>query len=83
MAFVVLVVGWIVLGLLGFKVLYSLCNFIYCVKLSAALGHSLDLRRYGPWAGKFELTYSPIYSLIEVISTLTETDTNLYKITQW
>ncbi|XP_046643873.1 very-long-chain 3-oxoacyl-CoA reductase-like [Daphnia pulicaria] len=50
MAFVVLVVGWIVLGLLGLKVLYSLFNFIYCVKLSAALGHSLDLRRYGPWA---------------------------------
>ncbi len=62
MAFVVSVIGWIVLGLLGLKVLYSLFNFIYCVKLSAAFGHSLDLRRYGPWAGKYYIV--ALYSLI-------------------
>jgi hypothetical protein len=53
MAFAILVIGWIVLVLLGIKVFYNLSHFIYSVKLSAALGHSLDLRRYGPWAGKY------------------------------
>lgn len=47
-------VGWIIFILLITKLLYSLCNFIYSVYLAAALGHSLDLRRYGPWAGKDE-----------------------------
>jgi hypothetical protein len=52
MAFATLVIGWIALVMLAIKVLYSFSSFLYSVKLSAALGHSLDLRRYGPWAGK-------------------------------
>ena len=52
MAIFVVVIGWIVLLLLGAKALYSVYHFAYSVYLSSAFGHSLDPRRYGPWAGK-------------------------------
>lgn len=48
----VIVVGWVIFTLIVVKLLYSVSRFIYSVYLIAALGHSLDLRRYGPWAGK-------------------------------
>lgn len=46
----VIVVGWVIFTLIVVKLLYSVSRFIYSVYLIAALGHSLDLRRYGPWA---------------------------------
>ncbi|XP_057374325.1 very-long-chain 3-oxoacyl-CoA reductase-like isoform X1 [Daphnia carinata] len=46
----VISVGWIIFTLIAIKLLYSVYHFINSIYLIASLGHSLDLRRYGPWA---------------------------------
>lgn len=53
MIFCVEVMGWVILALLGAKVVYNIGHFLYSVYLAAPLGHNLDLRNYGPWAGEY------------------------------
>ena len=45
------VAGWVTLVALTVKSLYNLSIFIYTTFLGRLLGHGIDLRKCGPWAG--------------------------------
>ena len=45
------ILGWLVVLFIGIKSLYNVCHFFYATWLGHLLGHSIDLRKCGPWAG--------------------------------
>lgn len=45
------VVGWAALVIFGAKVVYNIGHFIYTTFLGRLLGHGIDPRKCGPWAG--------------------------------
>lgn len=51
MVFCVQAIGWVFLAALAAKIVYNIGHFFYSVYLAATLGHNLDPRKYGPWAG--------------------------------
>lgn len=44
------VIFFILLGLLGLKIIWNVCYFFYTTYLGSWLGLNLDLSKYGPWA---------------------------------
>jgi len=48
--FAVEVIGWITIAVIGAKLLYNCCAFVWCTWLAAALGFNLKLAKYGKWA---------------------------------
>lgn len=44
--------GFVTALLLGFKSAYNLAHFVYTTFLGRLLGHGIELRKCGPWAGK-------------------------------
>ncbi len=49
------ILGWIVTIFIGAKSVYNICHFVYTTWLGHLLGHSIDLRKCGPWAGTITL----------------------------
>lgn len=49
-------VGLVTVAILGLKVAYNLAHFAYTTFLGRLLGHGIQLRKCGSWAGKFGLT---------------------------
>lgn len=49
------VTGWVALAIFTAKVVYNISHFCYTTFLGRLLGHGIDLRKCGPWAGKFKV----------------------------
>lgn len=44
--------GFVVVLLIGLRSLYNFVLFVYTVYVAGELKHHVNLRRFGPWAGK-------------------------------
>lgn len=60
------VIGWVTLVAFTARVVYNLVLFFYTIFLGRLLGHGIDLKKCGPWAGK-------LYCFLRVDSLLTIT----------
>ena len=57
------IVGLITVLVVTLKSLYNVGHFVYTTFLGALLGHNIDLRKCGPWAGNLNILYPFIFCL--------------------
>lgn len=46
------IIGYLVVAGLSLRFVYNACCFVYTSFIGKLLGCAIDVRKYGPWAGK-------------------------------
>lgn len=56
-------VGLLTVVVLGLKSLWNLAQFFYTTSIGRLLGHGIELRKCGPWAGTIKQTFCCLVSI--------------------